>query len=136
MDSNDLPLRWRCARTLSTWYPIAWLVFDAQVSLFAWLITNGDMARPVHSPARETSWQVFAFPLFYVPGLDVLLFGWFRGDGIIVQMAANALCWECLLAPILSRRITVLLLAVNEVINVRWPGSGFFGLLGPRGVLP
>jgi hypothetical protein len=132
MAFKDIPWGWHIGRAAAVFLPIAWLVFRLQLDLIGWAQANVDMANPIRCPARETALAVAAFPLFYIPGL----LNWLRlvvgENALVVQMAANALCWECLLAPVVSRGFARVLLRVDALTEVARPGGGVLGLFGRR----
>ena len=130
MASDDLPWTWRVARAASIFLPIAWLSLRGQIDVFGWSQANADSVNPVRSPAREIAGAILYFPLFYWPPIT----DWFRtrtgSNALVLQMAANALCWELFLAPVVNRRLALSLFLADGVAESVWPGSGLFRLLG------
>jgi hypothetical protein len=121
MASDHWDLWYQLGRQASGVVPVAWLVFRLQIHLFAWSQANVDSANPVSWPAGAIADAVLAFPLFYVPALERWFIGREGRYDLLSHMAANALCWECLLAPFISRRWRRLLSAAVALTDALWP---------------
>ncbi len=128
MDFQDMPWGWHIGRAASLLTPIAWLVFRVQIYFAAWTLANGDSANPVTSPARKVAVWVFGFPLGYCPWLWDWFRYWAGNNALVLGMAANALCWECLLGPLVSRRFARTLFCADALAEAFWPDRGLLQL--------
>jgi hypothetical protein len=101
--------------------PVGWLVFRLQVLLFAWSQIQADSANPAPMPLADLTRDVFAFPLAYCPASMDWLKTLAGENTLVCWLAANALCWECLVTAFLSRTCRRVLSGAAALADICWP---------------